>query len=124
MKNVIRRSRAKRNTKGRRRRVQRRRNRRIVQRAVDTIKQQIMRSEDYQEYVDELRDFELQDIGEEGGIIIELEDGREATITAEPVANIRYQGFRTYYVVDGNPRVIIQTIRTGPGVHNETAFGA
>ena len=106
--------------------VKRTRTKRIVQRAVDNIVRQIRQSEEYQEYVDERRDWEIQDIAGDEGFQLELEDGTEVDIVVEPVANSRYSGFRTFYIVEGRPRVPIQTIRTGPGIQEPTdmAVGA
>jgi len=106
--------------------VRRSRTKRIVQRAVDNIIRQIRQSEEYQEYVDERRDWEIQDIAGDEGFQMKLEDGTEVDIVVEPVANSRYRGFRTYYITQGRPRVPIQTIRTGPGIQEPTdmAVGA
>lgn len=115
---------------------------RIIQRAVDNIREHILRSEEYQEYVDELQDWDFEDLELAERKELELDDENETNvyIEVEPVMNNIYRGFKTYYIVI-NPhyhpqihgrddtlgtRVFIQRIRTGPGYQDDTnpAFGA
>lgn len=113
MRNVIRRaSRAKRNTKGRR--VQRRKNRRIVQRAVDAMKQRILESDEYQEFIEDLRDFELTDAEP---IIINV-NGTNVRIVPRPEATPMLYGFKIYYTVGRGRPVFIEEVSTGAPVQD------
>lgn len=94
---------------------------RIIQRAVDNIREHILQSEEYQNFIEELGDFELTDAEP---IIINV-DRKNVRIIPSPEATPMFYGFKIYYRLGRELPVFIQQIPTRtPEYDDTTAFGA